>query len=67
MKFVAVHGFAMEIPGISEEMSYKAYSNNNYEAIEGTGDDLCSEEHARLNNLAKEYARIYNKTLVGAP
>ena len=67
MKFVAVHGFAMEIPGIGEEESHRAYSSNNYEIIEGTGDDLCSEEHARLNKLARKYASIYNKALAGSP
>jgi len=67
LEFAAVNGFAMEIPGIDEEESHRAYSDNNYETIEGTGDDLCSEEHARLNKLAREYASIYNKTLAGAP
>ena len=66
-KYVAVYGFSIEIPGISEEESFEAYSNNNYEAIEGTGDDLCSEEHAELTNMAREYASNYNKTLAEAP
>lgn len=66
-KFVAVRGFSIEILGISKKESFKAYSSNNYEAIDGTGDDLCSDEHQRLNNLAREYASTYNKTLAGIP
>ena len=64
LKFMAVHGIAIDIPGLGKNDSSVAYSNNNYAAIEGTGDDLCSEKHAQLDNLATSYAKTYNQTIV---
>ena len=64
-KFMAVYGYALYIPGIEGNSIKKAYEKGNYIAIEGTGDDLCSEEHARLNIIASEYAKIYNQQLLG--
>ena len=65
LKFIAVHGFAISIPGLSGTEQSTAMVNNNFRVIEGTGDDLCSEEHAQLNTKAFEYASRYNKTIMG--
>ncbi len=65
-KLMAVYGYALHIPGIEGKQIKDAYIKGNYIAIEGTADDLCSEEHAKLNSLASEYAKIYNKTLLGS-
>lgn len=64
-KFMAVYGFTLYIPGIEGKSIKGAYDEDNYIAIEGTGDDLCSEEHVRLNIIASEYAKIYNQQLLG--
>ncbi|MCU7842933.1 MAG: hypothetical protein KZQ93_03745 [Candidatus Thiodiazotropha sp. (ex Monitilora ramsayi)] len=64
-KLIAVYGFALYFPGVDENQVTKAYETGDYILIEGTGDDLCSEEHARLNNIANEYAETYNKTISG--
>jgi galactitol-specific phosphotransferase system IIC component len=66
LKFIAVHGFALSIPGLSETEQSSAMVNNNFRVIEGTGDDLCSEEHAQLNTKAIEYASRYNETIMEA-
>ena len=58
-------GFSLQIPGINEHASNAIYQSKNYTIIEGTGDDLCSEEHERLNELAYSYASIYNQALLG--
>ena len=62
-RLLAIYGLGIEIPGISYKKSSKAFSGKNYRIIEGTGDDMCSENHALLNNMARKYATIYNKTL----
>jgi len=66
-KLMAVYGFALTIPGVTEEESAKAYKSKNYKAIEGTGDDLCSERHGELVIKANDYAVAYNKILTKKP
>lgn len=63
---MAVYGYTLIFPGTeSYQDANNAYIKGNYITIEGAGDDLCSEEHARLNNIAYEYAELYNKTILG--
>ncbi len=62
-RLMATHGFALMIPGITDPALSVAIDNKNYRVIEGTGDDLCSEEHQNLNMKANEYAIRYNKTI----
>ena len=66
VRLLATYGLGVEIPGIPEKNALVEFSNKNYRVIEGTGDDLCSDEHARLNNMAYKYATVYNRTLAGA-
>ena len=65
LKFRAIHGLALIIPGIEGAELKAAYKSRNYVAIEGTSDGVCSGEHERLNGVAWEYARLYNQTLIG--
>lgn len=60
----AVYGYTLVIPGVSEE-DYVEYKNKfGVNLIEGTSDSLLNDEHARLNNLAYDYAMQYNKTII---
>jgi hypothetical protein len=61
--YMAVFGFTITIPGITEAESQKIIAEKSYIVIEGTGDAFCSEEHARLNHRATEYATVYNQTI----
>jgi hypothetical protein len=61
-KFIAVYGFAIYFPGADAIQVANALETGDYIEIESTGDDLCSEEHARLNNIAIEYAETYNSS-----
>ena len=62
-KLMATHGFALMIPGVTGVALSEAIDKKNYRVIEGTGDDLCSEEHQNLNMKAIEYATSYNRTI----
>ncbi len=65
-KYKAIYGFSLIFPCIEEDAGVNPYKTGAYEAIEGTSDNLCSEEHMRLNILAEEYACVYNKTILNA-
>jgi len=59
--FRGVSGLGYFVPGVSEEelrMCFAGIANS--KNIEGTSDALDSEEHARLNDLAREYALRLN-------
>ena len=62
-KYMAVFGFTIIVPGVTDAESFKITTDKNYTAIEGTGDALCSDEHAKLNQRAIEYATVYNQTI----
>ncbi len=60
-KFFAVQGFAVTIPHVGRidyEICFKKYAK--IEIIEGTSDNIISEEHLRLDSLARDYANEYN-------
>ena len=61
-KYAAVYGYTYMVPGMEAQES-EIIGSKNFFAIEGTSDDLCSENHAKLNDLAFKYAKKYNSLL----
>lgn len=63
-KFKAVYGYALIIPGIEPKKQKHIADQYGVSPIEGTSDDISGNDHARLINLAYEYAETYNKILL---
>jgi hypothetical protein len=62
--YLAVQGFALALPGLSEEDALQIlFASGNYKIIEGTSDVACSDKGFELNILASDYAEIYNQTI----
>lgn len=61
-KIIGVYGFIVFYPGI--DCTEGCEVKNSY-IIEGTSDDLCNEEHDRLNSMAWSYAETFNKIITG--
>jgi len=60
----AIYGYVLSVPGV-DQRDYDEYKRTfGFNPIEGTSDSLISEEHARLNQLASEYAFRYNKVIL---
>ncbi len=60
----AIYGYVLTVPGV-DQRDYDEYKKTfGFNPIEGTGDSLISSEHARLNQLASEYAFRYNKVIL---
>jgi len=60
----AVYGYVLSVPGV-DQRNYDEYKKTfGFNPIEGTSDSLISPEHARLNQLASEYAFRYNKVIL---
>lgn len=64
-RLMAIYGFALIIPGVDFNNYARYEKEYGYNPIEGTGDDLSGEEHARLNELATNYALEYNAIILG--
>lgn len=62
-QYIAVYGFTLIIPGLSNDEYIKARELENYKIIDGTTDSFCSERHHQLNQVAVEYATVYNRTI----
>ena len=60
----AVAGLTIEIPGIPPHQDDIYSSRYGISVISGTSDSLESEEHARLNHLARKYAEQYNREVL---
>lgn len=59
--FLEVYGFAAIVPAIDYWIIEKCVKGNiNIKGIEGTSDVLYGEEHVRLDDIAKNYAAIFN-------
>jgi hypothetical protein len=65
LKYKAVYGYSVYIPGVPSSEYHRSLEVGDHEVIEGTGDDLCSEEHEILNDMAYKYAEVFNKILLG--
>ena len=60
----AIYGYVLIVPGVGQG-DYDEYKKIfGFNPIEGTSDSLVSAEHARLNQLASEYAFRYNKVIL---
>ena len=60
----AIYGYVLSVPGV-DQRDYDEYKRTfGFNPIEGTSDSLISGEHARLNQLASEYASRYNKVIL---
>jgi len=56
----AVEGYTWEIPGVSEDNKFEYRKKYGITIIKGTSDVVLNKGHARLIQLATEYARKYN-------
>jgi len=56
----AVAGFTIQVPGIPTQKEEEYRERFGVTVISGTSDALESEEHSRLNSLARKYAEQYN-------
>jgi hypothetical protein len=59
-RFIAVRGFATDVPGVKEEIYKAAILSGNVNAIEGTSD----RAPVAAQDAAIEYAEIFNRLLV---
>jgi hypothetical protein len=62
-RLLAVRGFTIEVPGAGDDVP-KIEKENGIKVIPGTSDMFENEEHRRLNEKAREYAKKYNETLL---
>lgn len=61
----AVYGYVLSIPGTKYEQFDELKDKYGVSPIEGTSDNFKSKKHKNLNNLANDYARKYNKVIIG--
>ena len=62
-QFLGVYGFALTSPGLSAD-PYCLRDSGLLSMLPDTGDVLRCEEHARLQEVARDYARAYNARLL---
>jgi hypothetical protein len=62
-RLLAVRGYALNVPGVSEDVR-SIETSYGIKIIEGTSDAIEGPEHKRLNDNARAYAKIYNRTIV---
>ena len=60
----AVHGRRLIIPGVKNNNFYQYRKQYGVNIIKGTSNDIFSEEHQRLNTLARDYAKKYNRIIM---
>lgn len=60
----AVHGRRLIIPGVKNNSFHQYRKQYGINIIEGTSNDIFSEEHQRLNTLARDYAKKYNRIIM---
>jgi hypothetical protein len=63
-RFIAVYGYATDIPGVPEHLQHPLVEQHRVRYIEGTSDNITSPEYDRLVGKAERYARRYNEMLV---
>ena len=57
---IGVHGYSWTMPGVTKSKQFEYRDRYGVKLLEGTGDVILGEEHARLIGLALEYAEKYN-------
>ncbi len=55
-----IYRYVLSVPGVDQRDYHEHNKTFGFNPIEGTSDSLVSGEHARLNQLASEYACRYN-------
>ena len=60
----AIYGYALIVPGITESEVSDYENLYGLNPIVGTSDSLFNEENGKLNKLAFEYARKYNRIMI---
>lgn len=60
-RFVGISGYGLNVPGAKRGVDISKYGCR---AIPGTNDVIQSNEHLRLQEVASEYAMLYNEHLV---
>ena len=63
LRFVAIHGFSTEVPGVTLT---ERELNQDHRLIEGTSDFYTSPAELALNERAREYATQYNAEILAA-
>lgn len=64
-RFLGVHGYSLDIPGIPDSMYVHLYSDSSkVRVIKGTTDAITSEQQGKLQPIAWKYARAYNTLLL---
>lgn len=62
-RLLAVRGYTVEVPGISEDVQ-SIRATYGIKEIEGTTDAVEGPEHKRLVDNARHYAEKYNQTII---
>ncbi len=63
LRFVGVYGFALSSPALEAD-PYSLQDSGLLWILPDTGDDLRCDEYARLQPIARAYARTYNQRLL---
>lgn len=61
LRFKAINGYGVHVPGVQDEGSIKKYGTD---IINGTSDVIDSYEHGRLMTIAQHYSEHYNMALL---
>ena len=64
-RLIGMMGFALIVPGLDPSAAQQPPPGYVVVPIKGTSDDIRSETQARFQSLLFEYARVYNKGLLG--
>lgn len=60
----AVYGYSLIVPGTENSKLEELQERYGLNPIDGTTDKLLNEKHGRLNRLAFEYSRVYNREIL---
>ena len=61
---LGIYGYTWTIPGVDESRKFGLQQKYGLRIIEGTFDAIQGNEHKRLQGLAAEYAKKYNRYLL---
>jgi len=64
MRFIGIYGFTLYCPGV-DKANYNLVGRYGIRPIHGTSDAIERGEHGDLMNSATEYARSYNRRILG--
>jgi hypothetical protein len=64
---LGIAGYTWSIPGVDERKKLEYRDTYGLRILEGTSDVVFGDEHARLIDLAAEYAKKYNLYILSSP